>query len=105
MSLRRIVATGLAVAMAAFLTAGPAALAADSPAATAKVDLNTATVEQLTVLPGVGPALAARIIEYRKKSGGFHSAEELLNVRGIGEKNFKKIEARLMVSGPPKASK
>jgi competence protein ComEA len=104
MSLRRIVATGLAVAMATFLTAGPA-LAADSSAATTRVDLNTATVEQLTVLPGVGPALAARIIEYRKKSGAFHSAEELLNVRGIGEKKFKKIEARLTVSGPPKASK
>jgi competence protein ComEA len=104
MSLRRIVATGLAFAMAAFLTAGPA-LAADQPAATAKVDLNTATVEQLTVLPGVGPTLAARIVEYRQKSGGFHSAEELLNVRGIGERNFKKIEGRLTVSEPPKASR
>lgn len=104
MSFRRIVATGLALAMAAFLTAGPA-LAADSPAAPAKVNLNTATVEQLVVLPGVGPTLAARIIEYRQKSGGFHSAEELLNVRGIGERNFKKIEARLTVSEPPKASK
>ena len=103
MTLRRIVATGLALAMAAFLTAGPAA-AADSASA-AKVDLNTATVEQLTVLPGVGPTLAARIVEYRQKSGGFHSAEELLNVRGIGERNFKKIEARLSVSEPRKSSK
>jgi competence protein ComEA len=104
MTFRRVVASALALAMAAFLTVAPAS-AADSSASAAKVDLNTATVEQLTVLPGVGPTLAARIVEYRQKSGGFHSAEELLNVRGIGERNFKKIEARLTVSEPRKASK
>src|SRR5438105_1716123 len=58
-----------------------------------------ATVEQLTVLPGVGAKLAGRIVEYRQKSNGFKSAQELLNVRGIGEKNFAKLQPFLSVSG------
>jgi competence protein ComEA len=102
MTLRRFVATGLALAMAALLVSGPA-LAAGKPAPTAKVNINTASVEQLTTLPGVGPKLAARIVEYRQKSGTFRSAQELLNVKGIGERNFAKIEAWLSVSEAPKA--
>ena len=105
MIVRRMIATGLAVAMAALLAAGPA-LAAAKSMPTEKVNLNTATVEQLTALPGVGPTLAARIVEYREKAGQFASAQELLNVKGIGEKNFQKIEQWLTVEAPPrKASK
>jgi competence protein ComEA len=103
MTLRRFVATGLALAMAALLVSGTA-MAAGKPAPTAKVNLNTATVEQLTTLPGVGPKLAARIVEYRQKSGSFRSTQELINVRGIGEKNFAKIEAWLSVGEAPKAA-
>jgi len=87
MTLRHFVATGLAFAMAALLVAGPA-LAAGKPNPTAKVNLNTASVEQLTTLPGVGPKLAARIVEYRQKSGAFRAPQELLNVKGVGEKNL-----------------
>jgi competence protein ComEA len=100
--LRRFVATGLALAMAALLVSGTA-LAAAKPAPTAKVNINTASVEQLTTLPGVGPKLAARIVEYRQKSGAFRSAQELINVKGIGEKNFAKIEPWLTVGEAPKA--
>ncbi len=102
MTLRHFVATGLAFAMAALLVAGPA-LAAGKPNPTAKVNLNTASVEQLTTLPGVGPKLAARIVEYRQKSGAFRAPQELLNVKGVGEKNFAKIEAWLTVGEAPKA--
>jgi competence protein ComEA len=102
MTLRRFVATGLAFAMAALLAAGTA-MAAAKAAPAAKVNLNTASVEQLTTLPGVGPKLAARIVEYRQKSGAFRSPQELLNVRGVGEKNFAKIEAWLTVGEAPKA--
>jgi competence protein ComEA len=105
MFVRRMIATSLAVAMAVFLAAGPA-LAAAKPAPTEKVNLNTATVEQLTALPGVGPTLAARIVEHREKAGQFGSPQELMNVKGIGEKNFQKIEQWLTVEAPPrKASK
>jgi competence protein ComEA len=103
MTLRRFVATGLALAMAALLVSGTA-MAAGKPAPTAKVNLNTASVEQLTALPGVGPKLAARIVEYRQKSGTFRSPQELMNVKGVGEKNFAKIEAWLSVGEAPKAA-
>ena len=103
MTLRRFVATGLALTMAALLVSGTA-MAAGKPAPTAKVNLNTASVEQLTTLPGVGPKLAARIVEYRQKSGTFRSTQELINVQGIGEKSFAKIEAWLSVGEAPKAA-
>jgi comEA protein len=103
MIVRRMIATGLAVAMATLLAVGPAWAA--KPVPTEKVNLNTATVEQLTTLPGVGPTLAARIVEYRERAGQFGSAEELMNVKGIGEKNFQKIEEWLVVEPRPKAKK
>jgi competence protein ComEA len=102
MTLRRIVATTLAFAMAALMVTG-AAVAAGKPAPTGKVNINTASAEQLTVLPGVGPKLAARIVEYRQKSGSFRSTHDLMNVQGIGEKNFAKIEAYLSVGEGAKA--
>jgi len=102
MTLRRFVATGLALAMAALLVSAPA-IAAGKPAPAAKVNINTATVEQLTTLPGVGPKLAARVIEYRQKTP-FRSPQELMNVKGIGEKNFAKIQAWLTVGEAPKAA-
>jgi competence protein ComEA len=104
MTLRRFVATGLALAMAAALLVSGPAMAAGKPAPTAKVNLNTASVEQLTTLPGVGPKLAARIVEYRQKSGAFRSTQELMNVKGVGEKNFAKIESWLSVGEAPKAA-
>jgi competence protein ComEA len=101
MTLRRTIATGLAVVLAALMAAAPAIAAAKS-APTEKVDLNNATVEQLTTLPGVGAKLAARIVEYREKVGRFRSADELLNVKGIGEKNFQKLERWLTVGQSPR---
>ena len=81
---------GLAVAATASpvpqTKAAPAARAAAR--ATAPVNLNTATASQLETLPGIGPATAKRIVEYREKNGGFKKIEELMNVRGIGEKSF-----------------
>ena len=102
MTLRRIAATSLAFALVALMLAG-STFAAGKPAPTAKVNINSAGVEQLTTLPGVGPRLAARIVEYRQKSGPFHATQDLVNVKGIGEKNFAKIERWLSVGEPAKA--
>ena len=80
--LKRIVATAVAVAFALTLASG-LAMAAAKPAPAGKVNINTASVEQLTTLPGVGPKLAARIVEYRQKSGAFKTVHELMNVKHI----------------------
>jgi len=94
--LNRILATGLAAALA-FCTFSGVALAA-KPAPTGKVNLNTASVEQLSTLPGVGAKLAARIVEHRQKAGSFKSTQELMNVKGVGEKNYEKLQGFLTVS-------
>jgi competence protein ComEA len=64
---------------------------------TEKINLNKATLDQLQTLPGVGPALAARILEHREKAGKFKRIEEILNIKGMGEKKFQKIKDRLVV--------
>lgn len=61
---------------------------ASAAAPTAPVPLNTATVEQLETLPGVGPVLAQHIIDYRTQHGGFRSVDELREVNGIGDRRF-----------------
>ena len=67
----------------------------------APVNLNTATLAQLQTLPGVGRVMAERIIEYREQNGGFKRIEDLMNVRGIGEKNFLTLKPLIVVSAPP----
>jgi len=75
----RITALALALALAGLTFVAPVLAAKPAPAS--KINLNSATVEQLTALPGVGEKLAGRIVEYRQKAGGFKSAAELMNVR------------------------
>ncbi len=61
------------------------------------LSLNTATVSQLDLLPGVGPKMAQRILAYRKEHGAFATVDDLQNVKGIGPKNFAKIKPFLKI--------
>lgn len=63
------------------------------------IDLNKADAEQLQTLPTIGPAIAKRIIDYRRDNGGFETVEQLKEVRGIGEKTFEKVKDKISV-GP-----
>ena len=69
-----------------------------------RVNLNTATAADLEALPGVGAATARLIIEHREKNGGFKKIEELMNIKGIGEKSFLKLKPMVIVS-PQKAER
>ena len=67
-----------------------------------KVDLNKASVEELVKLPRVGPAVAQRVVEYRKVNGGFRKLEDLMNVKGIGAKTFEVLKDKVTVGEPAK---
>jgi competence protein ComEA len=103
--MRHLFAIALVAAILALAIPAGAAPIQEKPAeakasAAQVVNINTAPAEQLERLPGVGPKTAARIIEYRQKNGGFKKVEELMNVRGIGEKAFLKMKAQLTVAAP-----
>lgn len=87
----------MAVLAVTLLLSVPSATAQE--AAGGVVNINTATADQLTVLPRVGPALAQRIVEYRDANGRFKATEELILVRGIGESTYKQIEPFVTVKG------
>jgi comEA protein len=72
---------------------------ASKPAAT-PLDINAATADQFERLPGIGASTAARIVEYRQKHGPFKKVEDLMNVRGIGEKSFLRLKPLITVAPP-----
>lgn len=74
--------------------------AAAAAAAHAPLNLNTATLAQLEALPGVGQRTAERILEYRQKNGGFKRIEDLMHVKGVGEKSFLKLKPLITVLAP-----
>jgi competence protein ComEA len=70
----------------------------------APLDLNSATVEQLEQLPGVGPTIAAAIVRFREKSGPLHRVDDLLAVRGVSKNKLEKLRPYVFVAPPMRKS-
>jgi competence protein ComEA len=79
-----------------FLTVGWMAAAAES-AEIEPVDLNRASAQELIGLPGIGEVMAKRIIDFREQNGPFERVEDLMKVKGIGEKSFAKLRPYVRV--------
>lgn len=79
------------------IAVGVPGLGGDGAIPGGKVNLNTATLAQLDVLPGVGPVLAQRIIDFRVKRGGFRNVADLRQVDGIGEETFTRLKDLVVV--------
>jgi competence protein ComEA len=89
----------IALSAAALGAQGSAPATKTTATAAAPVNLNTATIDQLATIPGVGAKTAERIIAYRQKNGGFKKIEDLMNVSGVGEKSFLKMKPLITVAG------
>ncbi|HKB71087.1 MAG TPA: helix-hairpin-helix domain-containing protein [Thermoanaerobaculia bacterium] len=79
--------------------AAPAKGAANTSAASGTINVNSASAEQIALLPRVGLKLAQKVVEYRKTNGPFKKIEDLMEVKGVGEKLFVVLRPHLTVSG------
>jgi competence protein ComEA len=105
---RSAAATGLAAALLAGMLgtvlADPATPPSPQTRLVGVVNLNTATGEELQLLPGIGPARARAVIEYRKAEGPFKRVEDLTQVSGIGERALERIRPHCVLKGKTTAN-
>ncbi|MDM7860234.1 helix-hairpin-helix domain-containing protein [Alteromonas sp. ASW11-36] len=102
--MKKLLMNGLMMSLALFIAAQPATAAGAKPAANkpyaeqaVRLNLNTASVEQLTQLKGIGKAKAEAIVEYRNTIGQFQTVEQLEDVKGIGKKMVEKLKSQVTV--------
>ena len=94
------IARACALALATACAVALAAQAADpQPGLTGTVNVNTATAEELQLLPGIGAARADALIELRKQRGGFKSLEQLKDVKGIGDASLERLRPYVRFEG------
>jgi len=97
---KRWAAGALALALLMLtIGAGPIRAAGPKPSLTGVVNVNTATSDQLKLLPGVGPSRADAIVAVRKQRGGFKSVDELTQVKGIGSAMLERMRPHLTLTG------
>ncbi|NOR11882.1 MAG: hypothetical protein GQ545_01380 [Candidatus Aminicenantes bacterium] len=90
------------VLIAVFALSFLSPLQAQSKATAKKVNINTASLDELQTLPRIGEKVAQRIVDYRKEHGDFKKIEELMKVKGVGEKTFKLIRDKIEVGSKTK---
>lgn len=93
----QVAATGAAGAATGAATAGSASGATPASTAGGLVNINTASEQELDTLPGIGPAMAKRIIEYRTTEGGFKKLEDIKNIKGIGDAKYNKLKDKICI--------
>ena len=93
------------MALAVSLAASAVAAADSKPTFTGVVNVNTASSEQLQLLPGIGEARARAIVSMRKQNGGFKSLEQLTEVKGIGDAMLDRLRPHLSLNGKTTARK
>lgn len=105
-TLKKMMLVFVMVSVAMLFTSGAyaAGMGADKTAAVAKenaksklININTADADELQKLPRIGPKMALRIIDYRKENGKFKRIEDIMKVRGIGEKTFQGFEDKITI--------
>ena len=89
----------LFLGFSSFAAAEQAAKAKKSAVLEGKLNVNTATSEQLAMLPGIGEATAKNIMDYRTQNGNFKAVDDLLKVKGIGEKTLEKTKGYVILDG------
>ena len=81
------------------------AQAADPPALTGVVNVNTASIEELQLLPGIGEARAQALVELRERRGGFKSLEELKEIKGVGDASLERMRPYVRLQGRTTATR
>ncbi|MCK4944446.1 MAG: helix-hairpin-helix domain-containing protein [Candidatus Aminicenantes bacterium] len=94
--LKRFISVLLVISLFMVLV-GQVKAAEKQSTASKRININTATVKQLSTLPRIGEKIALRIVNFRKQNGKFKRIEELMKVKGIGEKLFVKLKDRITV--------
>ncbi len=97
-----VLVISMTVLAAASMAGLSSPMAAPDKEESSLVDINTASTAELVSVPGIGEALAQRIVEFREKNGPFETVDDLLKVRGIGERSLAKFRHLLMASKPKK---
>lgn len=93
----RLYSVGCCLSLAAFLLCSVSPLLAKKKPPTHPINLNTASAAELEEVPGIGPATAQKILDTRKSYGAFKSVDDLLSIKGIGQKRLDKMRKYLTV--------